>query len=183
MHPSRPRRTGHDLKLRYSREVVAAAWERIRSEKYEDFWGPFDARFHFRPKEHPGITEPAASVTVDLTPIFAGTPAEFAAGQSAVNAVALAAMTRVFAATDRLVVLDWQHASWWFRPQLHAIADDQQWPIPVFPDGDYYAFLAEDMSTGTFGHPWEQTLCVWGKLMPVLAPMLTAWLPVKRSMP
>ncbi len=161
--------------------MVDAAWEEILSEDYEDFWGPFGKRFKFRPREHPGIDEPTTSVTVDLAPIFAGTPAEFAAGESAVNALALTAMTRVFAATDRLVALDWQHTSWWFRPDLHAIADDQQWLIPVFPDGDYHVFLAEDMSTGTFGHPWEQTLCVWGRLVPVLAPMLTSWLPVKRS--
>jgi Protein of unknown function (DUF2716) len=163
--------------------VVHAAWEQIPSENYEDFWGPFDARFSFRPSmwQHPGIEEPAPSITMDLAPIFAGTPAEFAAGENAVNALALVAMTRAFTAAERLVVLDWQHTSWWFRPRLHAITDDQQWPIPVFPNGDYYVFLTEDMSTGTFGHPWEQTFCIWGRLMPVLAPMLSAWLPVKRS--
>jgi hypothetical protein len=163
--------------------MVHAAWEEVPAENYEDFWGPFHARFNFRPKlrEYPGIDEPAPSITMDLAPIFGGTPAEYAAGEQAVNALGLAAMTRVFADNDRLVVLDWQHPSWWFRPHLHALADDPRWPVSVFPDGDYFVFLAEDMSTGTFGHPWEQTLCVWGTLMPALAPMLTAWLPVKRS--
>jgi hypothetical protein len=124
----------------------------------EDFWGPFDARFEFRPNtwQHPGITEPTPSVTVDLAPIFVSKPAEFAAAEGAVNALALLAMTRVFAPTERLLVLDWQHQSWWFRPHQQATREDWQWPVEVFPNGDYYAFLTEDMSAGTFGHPWEK---------------------------
>jgi len=35
--------------------------------------------------------------------------------------------------------------------------------IPVLPDGDYHIFLADDFSFGTLGHPWEQTICVFGK--------------------
>ena len=40
------------------------------------------------------------------------------------------------------------------------------WPDmrqPVFPDGDYSIFLATDLRLGTFGHPWEETLCVFGQ--------------------
>ncbi|GIH05322.1 hypothetical protein Rhe02_33890 [Rhizocola hellebori] len=31
------------------------------------------------------------------------------------------------------------------------------------PDGDCYIYLAEDFQFGTFGHPWESTLCVFGQ--------------------
>ncbi|MEU5934541.1 DUF2716 domain-containing protein [Micromonospora sp. NPDC047187] len=30
------------------------------------------------------------------------------------------------------------------------------------PVGDYYIHLAEDFRFGTFGHPWELSLCVFG---------------------
>ena len=40
--------------------------------------------------------------------------------------------------------------------------------VPVLPNGDYYLYLAPDLSFGTFGHPWEQTICVFG------APLLAA---------
>jgi hypothetical protein len=30
------------------------------------------------------------------------------------------------------------------------------------PNGDYYIYLSADLSLGTFGHPWEASLCVWG---------------------
>ena len=93
-------------------------------------------------------------------------------------------MTQAFPASERLLVLDWQHASCWFWPHRHAAADDETWPVEVFPDGDYYAFLTEDTTEGTFGHPWEQTLCIFGaRLMPKLVPLLTSWLPIKRSRP
>jgi hypothetical protein len=59
---------------------------------------------------------------------------------------------------------------------------DRRWPVEIFPDGDYYVFLSEDMTVGTFGHPWEQTLCVFGDpLLSTLVPLLTSWLPIKRA--
>lgn len=45
----------------------------------------------------------------------------------------------------------------------------------------YYAFLTDDFSTGTFGHPWEQTLCVIGDAMiDTLGRSLLTWLPLTR---
>ena len=161
--------------------MTDAAWEQVPLENYEDFWEPFDARFHFRRTQQRAIDEPSPSVTFDLAPIFASVPAQFAAAQQAVNAQALLAMTRAFGAAERLIVLDWQHPSWWFRPHQQAVKGDQRWPVEVFPDGDYYAFLTQDLNSGTFGHPWDQTLCVFGALMRDLVPMLGAWLPVKRG--
>jgi len=85
--------------------------------------------------------------------------------------------------TSSKLVLDWQHPSYWFRP--HAVADATRWPpspVTPFPDGDYYIFLTEDMSQGTFGHPWEQTLCVFGNdLVDDLVPTLP--FPIRRRQP
>jgi len=53
--------------------------------------------------------------------------------------------------------------------------------VTIFPDGDYYAFLRHDFSMGTFGHPWERTLCVFGKaLIERLGEPLAAAFGVKR---
>lgn len=42
--------------------------------------------------------------------------------------------------------------------------------------------MTDDLTTGTFGHPWEQTLCIFGEpLVTTLAPLLTIWLPIKRD--
>ncbi|MBG0819322.1 DUF2716 domain-containing protein [Planomonospora sp. ID91781] len=171
--------------------MTAPAWQQIESERYEDFWAAFDARFNFRPQykpshelyDEPAINEPTPSVTIDLSPIFATSgSAQFAAAQDAVNILGLLAMTRTFTVSQRLLVLDWQHPSWGFWPHRQALTDTPHWPVEIFPDGDYYIFMSEDMANGTFGHPWEQTLCVFGAdLTATLVPLLTSWLPIKRS--
>lgn len=166
--------------------MVEPAWEEISPERDEDYWAPFDERFQFRagmqPERWPGIRESAPSVTFDLSSVFRGDQAEFGAGRRAINALALVAMVRTVPVTERLLVLDWQHPGYWFWPHRQAVSDDAQWPVEVFPNGDYYIFLAEDMIAGTFGHPWEETLCVFGqRFVSTLAPMLASWLPVKRS--
>ena len=80
-----------------------------------------------------------------------------------------------------LVVLDWQHPAYRFRPAHQALTWRAEWRVPVYPDGDYYAFLTQDFTEGTFGHPWEKTLCVIGeRLGASLGRSLETWLPVKR---
>jgi hypothetical protein len=45
--------------------------------------------------------------------------------------------------------------------------------ITPVPDGDYYAFLTEDLAMGIFGHPWEGSICVFGRpLVERLCPIL-----------
>ena len=152
-----------------------------------DLWDEFERKFRFTPNypaTTPAIDEPPGSVTVDLAPIFgASNNVEFNTGAEQVDQLVLESFRRVFDDTTRLLVLDWQHSSYWFRP--HAIADATrwpQWPVTPFPDGDYYIFLTEDMSQGTFGHPWEQTLCVFGNdLVDDLVPTLP--LPIRRRQP
>jgi len=60
-----------------------------------------------------------------------------------------------------LYALDWQHPCYWLYPHASFDADDEDaWLVPVLPNGDYYIFLAEDFSFGSFGHPWEMTITI-----------------------
>ncbi|WP_369076637.1 DUF2716 domain-containing protein [Winogradskya humida] len=52
-----------------------------------------------------------------------------------------------------MLVLDWHHPRYRYQPHLHALADDETWPVEVSPDGDYYAFLTEDMDEGSSAIP------------------------------
>ncbi len=82
---------------------------------------------------------------------------------------------------EELTVLDWQHPAYRFLPSRQALTWRPEWAVPVYPDGDYYAFLTADLNEGTFGHPWEQTLCViGGRLGETLATSLATWLAIKR---
>jgi hypothetical protein len=170
-----------------STEVQAQpVWSPINMDADDEHWARFYQRFSFRPGmfvKEPAIDEPTPSVTLDLSPTFTAQDVhEFAAGAAAVNGLALLAWIRVLAPETSLVVLDWQHQTYRFWPYRFACQPDSQWQTEVFPNGDYYIFLSEDMSSGTFGHPWQQTLCVFGEsLVSTLVPMLASWLPVKRT--
>ena len=123
------------------------AWEPIPMDVDDRYWNPFYERFAFRPgmESWPAIEEPRPSVTIDLGPIFAGSHPEFSAGANAVNSLALVALTKVLAPDTSVVVLDWQHQTYRFWPHRFACRPDQQWPTTVFPNGDYYIFLTDDM--------------------------------------
>ncbi|GHF85694.1 hypothetical protein GCM10018790_73950 [Kitasatospora xanthocidica] len=68
-------------------------------------------------------------------------------------------LTKCSAPAESLWALDWQHTCYRLRPDLRG---KEQWPLSPYPDGDYYIYLADDLRFGTFGHPWEHTLCVFG---------------------
>lgn len=157
-------------------------WEVLPGERYDELWAPFNDRYGFVPGATPAIDEPSPSVTFDLSGFFtASEQSAFNATERAVNALALLAMTRVFGPGDRVLALDWEHDSHWFHPHVQAVSQEPLSRL-VVPNGDYYAFLSEDSTTGTFGHPWEETLCVFGRPMfDALTPLLTPLLPVKRD--
>jgi hypothetical protein len=140
----------------------SAAWARVGSAEARRLWDRFDAAFRFRPStyELPGIDEPTPSTTYSLK-YEGGTRAEAVW----VNRTVLAGLRRVTGIDDSVVVLDWQHQTYRCRP--HRVRDEEppheMWPTEIYPDGDYYIWLAEDMRYGAFGHPWEPSLCVFGE--------------------
>lgn len=146
-------------------------------------WAMFVAKFgELRPGLHsedwPAIVEPSPSITFDLR---RGDGKSIAARIDATNAEALRCFVEEFDDDPRWVVLDWQHNGYRLDAAVHANTPDTEWRVPVFPNGDYYTFARPDFSEGTFGHPWEQTLCVFGpQLVETLGRTLATWLPVQR---
>jgi hypothetical protein len=148
---------------------------------YEEAWAPFDNRFDFRANFHervePAIRLPERSLVLDLSPVFAHEGPRFAAGEAAVNASALRAFVWL-AGGQELTALDWQHTPYRYSPAKHAVAGLDYWPVPVFPNGDYYIHFASGLTWGTFGHPWQQNLTIWGDdLIKSLGAELLTWLP------
>jgi hypothetical protein len=162
---------------------VTPAWALLDHEARERAWEAFEARFGFRastqPEGWPAINEPTPSVTFDLSVIVDG-PRRGAASD-AINAETLRCFVWALGEETELIALDWQHPAYRFSPARQARTRSPEWPISVCPDGDYYAFLTDDLGEGTFGHPWEQTLCVMGRrLGETLGRSLAVWLPIKR---
>ena len=161
-----------------------SAWLEVDRGEYDTLWARFNERFGFRagvdPNSWPAIREPSPSITFDLSVIPDG--AQRGAAYDAINAEALRAFVWAMPDCDELIALDWQHPAYRFIPANQTLTWQAEWKVPVYPDGDYFAFLSEDYTEGTFGHPWEQTICVIGqRLIDSLARTWATWLPVKRE--
>ncbi|ABS03839.1 DUF2716 domain-containing protein [Kineococcus radiotolerans] len=160
------------------------AWTELTHTDHQQAWAAFHARYHFRasphPEDWPAIHEPTPSLTFDLTAINDG--AQRAAAYDAINAEALRCFLWALHDVDELLVLDWQHPTHILRPHQQALTDPTHWQVPVYPDGDYCAFFTPDLTEGTFGHPWEKSLCVIGpRLIDSLGRSLSTWLPLLRQ--
>lgn len=160
------------------------AWMELSRDEYDEVWSRFERRFGFRagvdPTSWPAIREPTPSVTFDLAVIPDGP--KRGAAYDAINAEALRAFVWALPDRQELLALDWQHPAYRFKPADQAMTWQAEWKVPVYPDGDYFAFLTEDLSEGTFGHPWEKTICVIGeRLIQSLARTWAVWLPIKRK--
>jgi Protein of unknown function (DUF2716) len=131
------------------------AWIELNEQEYDSVWDSFYFWFNFSPSTHhfPGIVEPTPSVTYSFTYDL---QLEKEIDDFYDNV--LKAFQDVLSLGKRIYALDWQHTCFWFDPHKF----DKTWPIG-FPNGDYAIFIAEDFSFGYFGHPWEQTICVFGQ--------------------
>lgn len=156
-------------------------WDPIPRDD-QSYWRRFERAFAFQPGTDPAtwpaIREPAPSVTYDLSP-------EFQSGRltDRLETAAIKAMVEAFPEDTVLIALDWFHFGYRFCPHRFHTSPDatsrRAWPVPVTPNGDYSIFFTEDLSSGLFGHPWEQTLCVIGR--PLLDALSLDWLPITRD--
>ncbi|MEV7558575.1 DUF2716 domain-containing protein [Streptomyces sp. NPDC089795] len=130
-------------------------------------WDRFYADFDFAPsmRHRPAITEPSPSAVWDLHShhrLVPDLPAEL-------DAIVRRGLLTATEPGEFVYWLDWQHDGYRYDPRRVGIPGRP--PVPglgTYPDGDYYLHLTDDMRLGTFGHPWEGTLTVWG------APLLSA---------
>ena len=130
---------------------------------YNAVWDRFEEAFQFRPGEQPGIVEPVPSLTYSISAGY-GSDEAHQNLVSDLHVKMLSAFRRCTQPEQRLYALDWQHVGFWLYPHEPFLGEAMSgWQVPVFPDGDYYIFLSEDFSFGTFGHPWEESLCVFGQ--------------------
>ncbi|RYD34919.1 MAG: DUF2716 domain-containing protein [Verrucomicrobiaceae bacterium] len=137
-----------------------SAWTIIPDQELDSIWDRFYNDFDFRPSmgTFPGIREPVPSVTYCLDSVY-GTPEHHARMMEGFDDAALRICSAICQPSGRVLALDWQHPCYYFAPALHK----GHWEVPPFPDGDYYIFLSEDFRDGWFGHPWEQTVCIFGQ--------------------
>ncbi|MEU7903391.1 DUF2716 domain-containing protein [Actinoplanes sp. NPDC049118] len=153
--------------------MAPSAVETLEEPEYGRLWDRFRRQFAFRPgmtrATWPAIKEPVASVTWSLGAL------DDDAGYQRLDAMVAAVNAGLWACTPpdgTLLVLDWHHVCYRIRPHRITAEHSPAWSASMMPDGDYNIHLAEDFSFGTFGHPWEYTICVMGK--PLIAEVADA---------
>jgi hypothetical protein len=149
--------------------VEEDAWVDLDWDAGKVLWAEFAERFQFRsgvdPRDWPAIVEPVPSVVWDLSPVFTGEySGGFAAGCRDVAALVLGTLQDCTEWYETVLFHDWVHPSHLFRP--HKVDGPNEvpgWDVGgLFPNGDYTIFVGRDYAFGILGHPWEQSLCVFG---------------------
>ena len=146
----------------------------LLDEEYRPVWDRFYKQFAFSPsvypKDWPVFSEPIPSITYDIgqlwDPYHKGgivDEVKIANLWRDMDANALSAFRKCVSPGTSMYALDWQHPSYRFFPHLASL--DERRGVDVIPNGDYYIFIAEDFSFGTFGHPWEPSICVFGQVL------------------
>ncbi|MET9884237.1 DUF2716 domain-containing protein [Streptomyces sp. NPDC006430] len=145
-------------------------------------WDRFYADFDFKPSMtyRPAITEPSPSAVWNLHShhrLVLDLPGEL-------DAIVRRGLLAATKPGEFVHWLDWQHNGYRYDPRRVGVPGRP--PVPgygTYPNGDYYLHVTHDLRLGTFGHPWEQTLTVWGtSLLPAVEAELTDLLgePVRR---
>ncbi|MCX4781434.1 DUF2716 domain-containing protein [Streptomyces sp. NBC_01264] len=126
----------------------------LRDDDEDPLWDRLEKEFAFDPDTDgsPGFDAPAPSVTWRLKDAPTDEP----------DRILRASLRALTPAGQRLHWLDWQHTGYDFDPHRVGGSGEPRWPGRAYPNGDYYLYLHPDLRFGTFGHPWERTLCVWG---------------------
>lgn len=126
-----------------------AVWARF-AEQWE---------FPYAPQVYPGLREPEASVTWQLDAID-GDDGRIAELQLIVER-GLRAATRP---GERVYYLHPFTQGYHFDPHRAGGPGRPDIPRHAYPDhGDFRLYTTADLRTGTLGHPWELSLCVFGE--------------------
>ncbi|MFF8847596.1 DUF2716 domain-containing protein [Streptomyces sp. NPDC015127] len=134
--------------------------------EYRYVWDRFYEEFSFRPStsslQWPAIKEPVDSATWSLAALDDDPGYE---RLDRLVELVKKGLASCVGPQGTLFALDWQHTSYRFVP--HAVGGPAQpaWPLSPYPDGDYYIYLSEDFRMGSFGHPWEESLCLFGEAL------------------
>jgi hypothetical protein len=142
------------------------AWEELPQHEYDRAWALFTATFRFRPSIHredwPGIVEPVPSVTYDITTAYDCDDPWLRPVRGQLNERMLPLFQKVVPLGGFIYAMDW-HVGYRFYPhRAFDVKDVRSWGVCILPHGDYTVFLTADLRHGTFGHPWEGTVSVFG---------------------
>lgn len=123
---------------------------------------PADLRLRYKRDGRAAILEPRDSITYALADDFWSVE-RFEDLSSELTAIVVECFCSLIEPGQEIIALDWRHPGYlWRCHDQNLSAPEAEWPITIYPDGDYFTFFPDGLAWGLFTHPWEQTMCFWG---------------------
>lgn len=140
-------------------------WSFIDEEKENLIWEEFIELFNFKKSNFKNrsvsFDVPKPYITYDISKIYEKETYKLLYKDLEEK------MEKIFIENTRddeyIYVLDWNHQCYLFNPRIKSQKNEfDEWIIPLYPDGDYYFFIKSDFSWGYLGHPWHNTVTIFG---------------------
>ncbi len=170
LKPSDFRQWCKDGELFREQDRAKRGWKGLSDEEMVRIWEWFTAEFSFRrgadPSSWPGINEPPGALTWGVGPLLTLQSEDslaFQLAEESLRRTVISAFQQCTSKGDYVFALDLNHQCYRFDPHDSRILDVSSWPISVAPIGNYHVFISPDLESGIFGHPWEKSLCVFGR--------------------
>ena len=146
------------------RVVQMVNWTELESNIEDQVWDRIYKELQFSPgnfkKKQPTFLPPKPYLIFDISHLYGSNFEELYTNLETTVSQAFINCTEE---DEFIYVLDWQHTCYLFNPRLESPRDEQgEWPIPLYPNGDYYFFIKKDFSFGYIGHPWEERIYIYG---------------------
>jgi hypothetical protein len=143
-------------------------WIELTQSEEKNVWKKVFNEFQFKPSisKFPSFIVPSPFITYDISPYrnWSGELEEYEEIYKDLEEKSLFAFQALTNDNEYFYALDWQHPCYWVNPFLEFPRDEfNEWIIPILPEGDYYFFIQKEFNWGFLGHPWEETITVFGK--------------------
>ncbi|WP_411334578.1 DUF2716 domain-containing protein [Metabacillus indicus] len=139
-------------------------WFELSSKEDKELYKKIYKKLKFKPStvEFPSFVVPSPFISYDLSHCLVDM-SQFESLNSDLKNKTLHNLKEVTKKDEFIYGFDWNHASYWVNPHLDFPKTEcNEWLVPVFPDGDYYFFLQENLDWGILGHPWEKSITIFG---------------------
>ncbi|MFS3916219.1 DUF2716 domain-containing protein [Bacillus australimaris] len=139
-------------------------WIPLTNKELKYVWNTFYRDFKFKPSisRFPAFQIPSPFITYDISAYFE--ESSLLLSDEDLEEKALLVFQEQIKADEYMLVLDWQHECYWVTPHGSFEKDEfGEWRVPVLPNGDYYFFLSKEMHWGMLGHPWVQSITIFGE--------------------
>ncbi|PUB08211.1 DUF2716 domain-containing protein [Paenisporosarcina sp. OV554] len=143
-------------------------WIELSALEYKEVWDRIYDEFNFEPSisNFPSFEVPNPFITYDISPYinWSGDSGTYNEIYNDLEDKSLLVFQELTQKNEYMYAVDWQHPGYWINPRLEFQKSEfDEWIVPVFPNGDYYFFIQKNFEWGFLGHPWEETITIFGK--------------------